>query len=276
MFYIPKDIPKEVNVSKAHTFRSFILPVGIFFGGLSVLIYLVVPTLIQRISPETEIRWREDYQLLEINSDDFTKEVPKGLTDLANQLWHPYTSATNLKLKIDIIESKVENAYMGFGGQMAFTEGLIQNAESENELAMVICHELGHLYHRHLINRLAQMLIWSVVDFFLSASSYYSFYNGSINFLTSQKFNRGQEKQADSFGLDCLHKKYNHVNGANTFFQRISTKQGSDVISQIPEFIMTHPNFENRIIYLKNYALKKGYSWNGPLSLNNFKADQSN
>ena len=59
MLYIPKDIPKEVNVSKTHLFRSFVLPVGIFFGSLFVLIYLFVPILIQRISPEIEVQWRE-------------------------------------------------------------------------------------------------------------------------------------------------------------------------------------------------------------------------
>ena len=175
MLYVPKDMPKEVNVSKAHLFKSFILPVGIFFGSLFVLIYFLIPIFIQRISPETEIQWRINYKLLELNSNSFAKEVPKELIDLANQLWHPYTSTPDLKLKVDIIKDKVENAYMGLGGQMALTEGFIQNAESENELAMVVCHELGHLYHRHLINRLAQTLIWSLVDSFLSTSSYSSF-----------------------------------------------------------------------------------------------------
>ena len=163
---------------------------------------------------------------------------------------------------------------MGFGGQIALTEELVQNAQSENELAMIICHELGHLYHRHVISRLTQMIVWSIMDFFLSAASYYPV-NSSIDFLTSQKFNRDQEKQVDSFGLDCLHKKYGHVNGANTFFQRLSTKEESDVIGQIPEFIMTHPHFENRIMYLNEYALEKGYSLDGPLSTNNFKTNQS-
>ena len=49
MLYVPKDIPKEVNVSETHFFRSFVLPVSLFFGGLFALVYLVIPILIQRI-----------------------------------------------------------------------------------------------------------------------------------------------------------------------------------------------------------------------------------
>ena len=268
-------MPKEVNISKTHLFRSFILPIVIFFGGLFVLIYFITPILIQKISPETEIKWRDNYKLFRIESDSFSKETPKELTHLVNQLWRPYTSAPDLKLKLSIVKTQEENAYMGFGGQMALTENLIQNAKSENELAMIICHELGHLYHRHIINRIAQAILWSIVDSFLSISSYYSFYNNSINFLTSQKFNRNQEKQADSFALSCLHKKYGHVNGAKTFFQRLSKKKERSTINQFPEFIMTHPHFENRITYLHDYALEKGYSWEGTLSSNTFKIDKS-
>ena len=242
-----------------------------FFGGLFALVYFVIPILIQRIPPETEIQWGNEYQLFEIKSDNLAEGVPKELVDLANQLWHPYTSVPDLKLKVDIIKTNKENAYMGFGGQIALTEELVQNAQSENELAMIICHELGHLYHRHVINRLTQMIVWSIIDSFVSSANYSI--NSSINFLTDQKFNRDQEKQADSFGLDCLHGKYGHVNGGRVFFQRLSTKGKDDIISQIPEFIMTHPGFENRIMYLNEYALEKGYSLDGPLSLNSFKTD---
>ena len=38
---------------------------------------------------------------------------------------------------------------------------------------------------------------------------------------------------------------------------------------------MTHPHFENRIEYLHDYALEKGYPWKGPLSSNTFKTDKS-
>ena len=269
MLYIPKNIPKEVNVSENRFFRSFILPVGIFFGILFVLIYLLIPILIQKIPPETEIQWRNNYKIFRIESDSFSKDTPKELIQLVNQLWHPYTSAPHLKLNLNIIKAKAENAYMGFGGQMALTEELIRRSQSENELTMIICHELGHLYHRHIVNRLAQMIIWSIADFFLSSFSYYSV-NSSINFLTSQKFNRDQENQADSFGLDCLHNKYGHINGAETFFQRLSTKKEMSTINQLPEFIMTHPHSENRIQYLHDYALEKGYPLDGTLSINTF------
>ena len=274
MLYIPKDIPKEVNVSENRFFRNFILPVGIFFGILFALIYFVVPSLTQKIPPETEIQWRDNYKIFRIESDSFSKDTPKELVQLVNQLWHPYTSAPDLNLKLNIIKTKEENAYMGFGGQMALTDKLIQNVQSENELSMIICHELGHLYHRHVVNRLTQMIIWSIADFFLSSFSYQSI-NSSINFLTSQKFNRDQERQADSFGLDCLHKKYGHVNGGKTFFQRLSKKEEMKTITQLPEFIMTHPHFEGRIEHLNNYALEKGYLWEGPLSANSFKSKQS-
>ena len=69
MLYVPKDMSKEVNVSETRFFRSFLLPVSIFFGILFVLIYFIIPILIQKIPPETEIQWRNNYKLLRTESE---------------------------------------------------------------------------------------------------------------------------------------------------------------------------------------------------------------
>ena len=137
---------------------------------------------------------------------------------------------------------------------------------------MIICHELGHFYKRHIINQMVQEIIWSIIGSILSSGYNTMTINQSIGFFVDQSFRRDQEIEADHFGLDCLYKKYGHVKGSKLFFQRISQKQQKDsFVDQIPEFLSTHPHPQNRIKELEDYSTRKAYSWNGTLVPNNFK-----
>ena len=275
--YIPKKIPEGINTSNKHPLIQsfeFLLPASVVIGGLLFIIHLVISQIVDHISPEKEIELYHKYNFLKFNihSSYIVPEVPKNLVHFVNELWNPYVSTSNLRPSLNIINTPTENAYMLFGGQMLLTKDIIKNAKYENELAMVICHELGHFYKRHIINQMSQKIVWSIIDFFLSFSYSTMTVNQSINFFADQNFRRDQETEADQFGLDCLHKKYGHVNGSKLFFQRISQKQQKNsFVGQIPEFLSTHPHPQNRIEDLENYSKEKAYSQDGPLVPNNFK-----
>ena len=130
----------------------------------------------------------------------------------------PYTDQSDLQLSLKIIDAPTENAYMLFGGQMLLTKEIIKKSKSENELAMIICHELGHFYKRHIITQIGQQTIWSIISSIFFPDYNTMTINRSISFFAGQSFRRDQEMEADRFGLDCLHKKYGSRKWRKNFF----------------------------------------------------------
>jgi len=55
-----------------------------------------------------------------------------------------------------VINDPTINAFAMPGGYIGINSGLIQNAESESELAGVMAHEIAHVTQRHLARRLEQ------------------------------------------------------------------------------------------------------------------------
>ncbi len=269
ILYVPKEIPEGINTPKEHplvALYQILLPAMLLIATAFFIMHLLLGWLVHYITPEMEMRWGSEVFRFESDSNFLIQTKPEVI-HLANELWQSFTSEPHLKLKVDTLETTSQNAYMTVGGRMLLTQGLIEKAQSENEIAMVICHELGHLYHRHVIHQAGLHIIWMMVVSLVSPSGGYSH---SIDFLAGRRFIREQEVQADYFGLDCLYKKYGHVNGSKSFFQRMSEEQEGSFLDQIPDFLSTHPHFENRISNLHNYAVEKNYSWDGPLTPNSF------
>ena len=131
--------------------------------------------------------------------------------------------------------------------------GLVAVAESENELMMVLGHELGHFAHRDHLRSLGRSLLVQVVlaYFFGDLNSLQS----AISTVSTAQFSQNQERQADEFGLSLLQATYNHVAGATGFFERMSEKQGGDIIA----FLATHPNPRDRVAELKRSIEKRQY-----------------
>lgn len=59
-------------------------------------------------------------------------------------------------LRFYIIKDNTLNAFAGPGGHIFIFSGLIRIMDSADELAAILCHEIGHVSARHLSKRIAQ------------------------------------------------------------------------------------------------------------------------
>jgi Zn-dependent protease with chaperone function len=59
-----------------------------------------------------------------------------------------------LPARIDVISSKIPNAIALPGGKVYLFSGLLAKSESQDEIAGVLAHEMGHLQHRDHLRRL--------------------------------------------------------------------------------------------------------------------------
>lgn len=142
------------------------------------------------------------------------------------------------------------------GDTIVLYRGLIERAESENELMMVLGHELGHFANRDRIISLGKTILVrvAIASIIGDTGGLDSVIGGAINNISSSHYSQSQEKQADEFGLILLNKTYGYVAGATDFFERIAADRSRDIA-----FLSTHPAPKDRVKNLEKLIEKRQY-----------------
>lgn len=142
------------------------------------------------------------------------------------------------KFDVSVVRSDVVNAFALPGGYVVVFTGLIQKAESAEEVAGVLGHEISHVLERHGMERIIKQLGFAAVVTILLGDQ-----QGLVGLaqqlgmeLVTLKFSREQETEADLSGLLLLHNANIAPDGMITFFDRLSERDRHQV-----ELFSTHP-----------------------------------
>ena len=157
---------------------------------------------------------------------------------------------------VQMVDNEQINALALPGGQIVVFSGLVEQAESENEVAMVLAHELGHFAHRDHLRRLGRGLGLTVAAIVLFGEDSAVSNLASKFFLVGEShYSREQESAADRFGLELLVAGYGHAGGATDFFARV----GKDAGSRVPYLLASHPHPDDRVRELQGLIAANGY-----------------
>lgn len=155
---------------------------------------------------------------------------------------NPYT------FQVSVVQSPVVNAFALPGGYVVVFTGLMKKAESGEEVAGVLSHELNHVLQRHGMERIVRMMGLAAVVSILVGDQ-----QGLIGLarqlgmeLATLKFGREQETEADVTGIRLLHDARIAPDGMIRFFERLSEKDKERV-----ELFSTHPMSAARAERLK-------------------------
>lgn len=260
MKFTPREIQDNVNVSKTHPLIEFfwlvgglVLVVGVVFFTLGLLTDLAV----SRTSPKIET-WLGKYL-----SIDLQGEANPALQRRLNALLATLPEDSPLHdyaLTVSLVDSATVNAMALPGGRIAVFRGLIEKVESENELAMVLYHELGHFAHRDHLRGLGRGLGVAVGTAMLFGSDSGAADLVAKTLLSFQAdYSQDQESAADSFALDRLAEHYGHAGGATDFFNRLVGRASSQA-SHIAYVLASHPHPQDRIDAINSLIQDNGYS----------------
>lgn len=168
-------------------------------------------------------------------------EMTKRLTDQIPD--NPY------KFDVTVVKSDVVNAFALPGGYVVVFTGLMKKAESGEEVAGVLSHELNHVLQRHGLERIVKSLGLLTV-----AAIVFGNQQGLVGMmkqlgveLLTLKFSREQETEADLTGLQLLQRAKIDPSGMIRFFERLSEKDQGRV-----EWLSTHPMSTARADRLKS------------------------
>jgi predicted Zn-dependent protease len=151
-----------------------------------------------------------------------------------------------------IFDNEMINAFALPGGHMMISTGLLEFAESAEEVAAVVAHEMGHIENRHVMKKLIKALGISIL---LSNDQIVL---GEISqTVTSTSFDRKHEAEADRFSMELLEKCEISPRVIASFFRRVSSEVGT--YDERLEIFMTHPHNNARIKSAIEYELPENF-----------------
>ena len=260
MKYVPKQLKDNVNVvseSPVKGFSDLLFRILVVILASYLLLGIAVDLIVPRLSIDAEVKIGD----LVWNKFDKNTQLPKKEEEQKIQLildkLITHANLPKFDYKIYIQDSKEVNALALPGGRILVFTGLLKQVRSENELAMILAHELGHFAYRDHLRALGRGLVFVALSTLTLGS------DNSISKVISNtimnietRFSQKQEEAADIYALDLLNASYNNVAGALDFYERIAAKEK---IAKFLFFFTSHPYTKDRIALINKRIQEKGY-----------------
>lgn len=264
MQFKPRVPDDKVNLPKTHPLAEAAQLIAAI-AALGLLAFLLIAYFVELalwlLPHDAEVELARD--LWPVAAKDAAVNEREGevqaLVDALGQGWpdNPYT------LRVRIVEDDQPNAFAAPGGMVLVTEGLMDMAQSENELAFVLAHEIGHFRNRDHLRGLGQGVLFQLVLAAVGLGGADLSLAGQTGVAASLSFSREQEREADRYGLELVNRRYGHVDGAGLFFERVAAIDPAS--ASLPTFVSTHPGLRERAKAVRELASERGYALDGPL-----------
>lgn len=202
---------------------------------------------VQQVSEKTEQKLGDFFwkifkqQDKEITDAPVVNAVDSIITNICNA-----NGISRDKLKVHILEKDEINAFALPNAHLIIYSGLILNAENQEELAGVVCHEIAHIQLNHVMKKLVKEMGLSVL---LSATTG----NGEVTrkaakILSSSAFDRSLEKEADITAVDYLEQANVDPRPLADFLYKLA--DGEPEATKYLTWMSTHPDLKERAEYI--------------------------
>ncbi|MEY8876792.1 MAG: M48 family metallopeptidase [Leptothrix sp. (in: b-proteobacteria)] len=156
--------------------------------------------------------------------------------------------ARNWKWEVNVLASNELNAFCMPGGKIAFYLGILRQLQlSDDEVAMIMGHEMAHALREHAREQMGKQMatqgaigigaaLFGLGDLARTAANY----GGK---LLTLKFGREDESEADLVGMELAARAgYDPASGVSLWKKMMAASKGAP-----PAFLSTHPPSDSRI-----------------------------
>lgn len=171
--------------------------------------------------------------------------------------------SANWDWDVNVIDEDILNAWCMPGGLIAVYSGLVNDLNlTDDELAVVIGHEICHALREHSREQASQQIITEgaamIAQLFGVSSTVTDLGKQAVNIGISLPFSREHDTEADELGLElCYRAGYDTDAAVDLWTKMMAQNSGGSTI----ELLSTHPSDERRIANLRALSMQlKGSS----------------
>lgn len=276
----------EVNASKKtlrKLYTSSLLIVGVVLLFIGLL-YFAKDKMVEHLANQIPQEWEKkagdklftalSLQYKFVKNDSLKKEFLKVAQPLFKEV-----EKEGYTIDLYFVNDPTINAFALPGGKVIVQTGLIQNAQSWEEVMGVLGHELAHVTRRHhirgIINNIGVFTILAATVGDISAlAGTFANLGGELASLSNS---RNFENEADETGWNYLVKAKINPSGLISFFEILKKENKTVLDSTLNQnvdlsFLSTHPDTQDRIDHLKEKIKTSNQKFNPlPNSFNQFK-----
>lgn len=159
--------------------------------------------------------------------------------------------------EVNLIGSKQINAFCMPGGKIAFFSGILKELNlSDDEIAMVMGHEMAHALREHAREQAAKNTLLggvaNILGMVTSGSRYGDIANIAISAgqgLASRAFSREDEREADLVGMELAARGGFDPRAGITLWQKMNKASKGEPLA----WLSTHPSNANRIEEIRRH-----------------------
>jgi len=255
---------KRATRSQSLVWKGIVYTLG--FVALAVLLLVwqhdrVTTWAANRVSMETEKKLGESV-LKSLNPEaNFLSqgEAVKTVQGIGQRL----TAGSRYQYQWYVSKDPAVNAFAIPGGIVVVNSGLLKLADSPNELAAVLAHEVQHVEQRHALKNMMNSAAMASILLVVLGDA-----NAVVMMLahqvSTQYFNREVESDADIKGVQLLQSKNIEAAGMVSFFRKMDAGSGHNKnggkepatkkTSEVAGWFSSHPDTLIRIRAIEEYV----------------------
>lgn len=209
-----------------------------------------------------------------VNEDPSLNErVNRIMGNLSNGIAAVDSSITKKPYNYFINNETTFNAFCSLGHNLSINTGLFDLLTNEDEIAVVLGHEMGHGQKDHPVKGFKNAIPYDLIAQIYSESQGGS-YGGTLaasvfaNYATATQITKPQEWEADNLAFTYITAAGYNPGACAAVWQRIMEKQGDSPANFVGEIFSPsdHPTNEQR---RENYAKKLTEYSNGKVTVSN-------
>jgi|SRR5579872_3049850 len=222
---------------------------------LASLVVSSVPVPAAAVSTASEIRIGEQAaRQVDQQNPLVTDPILQGWVNQIGGNLAQFRARPDIHYTFKIIDTNDINAFSLPGGFVYVNYGLLNFVNSDDELAGVLGHEMGHVERRNQITLNAKAQILNVVLGVLSFISPFIWrFGGLINGLSVEKMSRIDELQADQYGLLLMTRAGYDPNAMVSFMERLGNQEAAQGNDLLNKYFEDHPEAPDRVAHLRGY-----------------------
>lgn len=241
------------NPQKRHVRLRMTILAGIALLGVTAGFYVWgIPGLATFLAPRIPVSWEEQLgaSVLEHLAPSADRCVDQDRLPVIESIVTRLSRAmpdSPYRIRLTIVDRPAVNAFALPGGQVVLFRGLLEAAETSEQLAGVLAHELQHIYKQHstraMIEQASTSLLIAAMTGDFTGGVAYGIEGARV--LGMLRYSRLHEGEADREGLRLLQTVGIDPAEMIAFYRIMQAQHLHDVAAS--SYLSTHPDTDDRI-----------------------------